>query len=168
MQAEKLIRKIAKGEGRALEELYHAYSRMAFAVALSITRNKADAEDILSETFVAVWESADSFAGRGGTAWLCAIARNLALNLIKKRSREGDLPEEVPVESGLEGNIENKLVLELALAVLDEKERETVLLHNAGYKHREIAEMCGEKLGTITWRYNNALAKMRKRLEEKQ
>ncbi len=166
MQTEKLIQRIAKGDGKSLEKLYGEYSKMVFAVALSVTRCRADAEDILSETFVIVWERASSFQGGSGKSWLCAIARNLALNLFKKRKREVvDLDERTAGGYGIEGDAENRMVLEVALSVLDDKERETVLLHNSGYKHREIAQMQNEKLGTVTWRYNNALLKMRKKLE---
>ncbi len=167
MQAEKLIQLVAEGNGNALEELYGEYSKMVFAVALSVTRRREDAEDILSETFVSVWEHATSFHGGSGKSWLCAIARNLSINLLKKRKREVELSETAATEFGVEGNAENKMILEIALSVLDDKEREVVLLHNGGYKHREIAEMVGEKLGTITWRYQNALQKMRKHLEGK-
>lgn len=50
---------------------------------------------------------------------------------------------------------------------LDETEREIVLLHAVwGYKHREIAQMKGMPLGTVTWKYNAALEKLRKEWEE--
>ncbi len=169
MQTEKLIQHIAEGDGKALERLYEEYAKMVFSVALSVTRSRSDAEDILSETFVIVWERASSFQGGSGKSWLCAIARNTALNTLKKRKREIlDLDERTADGYGIEGAAENRMVLEVALSVLDDKERETVLLHNSGYKHREIAQMQNEKLGTVTWRYNNALLKMRKELEKLQ
>ncbi len=168
MRTEKLIQRIAQGDGKALEALYTELSRMVFALSLAIVRQKQDAEDILSETFVAVWQSASTYRGGSGKSWVCSIARNLSLNLVKKKKREqvGEIPETAAVDFGLVGRVENKIVLEQALACLDERERETVLLYNSGFKHKEIAEITGEKLGTVTWRYQNSLQKLRKILGE--
>ncbi len=163
MGIEKAIQQVAKGDQRAFEKLYQQLSKMVFAVALSVVRRREDAEDVLSETFVCVWRRASEFRGGSGKSWVCTIARNLSLNLVKKRNREKptELIEELSPSYGIEGNVENRIILETALSVLDDKERETVLLYNNGLKHREIAEIMGEKLGTVTWRYQNALNKMR-------
>ena len=52
-------------------------------------------------------------------------------------------------------------------ACLDGTERQIVILHVLwGYKHREIASLVDQPLGTVTWKYNNALKKLRKYMKE--
>lgn len=164
MTIEALLVKVSKGEKDALEKLYKKTVKLVFSVSLAIVKNVQDAEDVMSETFVSVWQNAKSFGGINGLAWVCAIAKNKSLNFIKQRDRwqKEELNENCLVSFGLEGDAQNRLVLQTALQVLDEKERQTVLLYNSGYKHREIAKILNEKIGTVTWRYQNSLQKMRK------
>ena len=166
MSAENLIKRVATGDKNAFEKLYNNYFKLVFATAWSVTQNRCDAEDVAAECFTIVWKKADTFNGSGGKSWLCRIAKNLALTLIAKRNRETILEDnERGGYSDTEKDTENKMMLESALNLLTEKERETVLLFNSGLKHREIAEVFDEKLGTITWRYSVALKKMRDFLE---
>lgn len=163
MKAELLIKQVAEGNRVAFEKLYNGYYRLVYAVAYSVTKNSADTEDVVADVFVTVWKKAESYNGGSGKSWLCSIAKNHALTFIKKRDRENVcLTENQDYGSyGIEDDAEKRINVERALNVLSEDERETVLLHNAGLKHREIASVTETSLGTVTWRYNNALKKMR-------
>ena len=165
MSIENLITKVANGDKESFEKLYNKTSRLVFSVSLSIVKNVVDAEDVMSETYISIWKNAKNFLGGNGLSWISAITRNYSINFINaKENNHVELLENYRTTSGIEGDVQNKMVLEATFKVLDEKERQTVLLHNSGYKHREIAEILNEKLGTITWRYNNALSKMKKAL----
>lgn len=168
MKADYLIKQIASGNRKALEKLYKGYYRLVSAVVYSITRNVADTEDVTAEVFVTVWKKAEGYYSGGGKAWLCSIAKNHALNFIKKRDRENITLSKVEdyVFCSVDNDIDKKLEIERALEILSNEERETVLLYNAGLKHHEIASITKTALGTITWRYNNALKKMREFLKE--
>ncbi len=167
MKAEQLLKRIATGDRHAFEKFYNNYVKLAYSTAYSVTRNIFDAEDVTAEVFVTVWKKAYSYHGGNATSWLCAIARNHALTFIKKREREkAVITDEISFGSyRIEEQVDDKALVNSALEILNDKERETVLLINAGLKHREIAEINGEPLGTITWRYNNALKKMREFLQ---
>ena len=163
MKVDLLIKQVANGNHTAFEKLYKDCYRLVYAVAFSVTGNVADTEDVVADVFVTVWKKASSYQGGSGKAWLCSIARNHALNLIKKRDRESaELIETNDSGSySISQDVEKRISLERALNVLSEQERETVLLHNAGLKHREIASLMDTAIGTVTWRYNTALKKMR-------
>ena len=170
MGAEKLLKRVAEGDKNAFEKLYNDYYKLVFAVAWSITRDRLDAEDVCAEVFIAIWKKSGTYNGGNGKSWICAIAKNLALTQISKRAREiSNIDNETAFGTyRIENRADDKILLDSALSVLSEKERETVLMFNAGLKHREIAEITAEKLGTITWRYSEALKKMRKFLEGEQ
>ncbi len=167
MKAEQLLKRVADGDRSAFEKLYNDYVRLIYATVYSVTKNVHDAEDLTAEVFITVWKKASGYNGGNGKSWLCAIAKNHDLTFIKKRDRERTvITDEYAFGSYEIGeNAETKSIVNDALAVLNDEERETVLMFNAGLKHREIAVLNGEPLGTVTWRYNNALKKMRKFLQ---
>ncbi len=168
MKTEILLRKVAEGDAHSLERLYNALYKLVYATSYSITQNKHDAEDITAEVFVIVWQKAYSFKGENGKSWICQIARNTALTFVSKKNREktGLIDQLEESSYRIEDQVEKKSKIDKALSVLNEQERQTVLMFNSGYKHREIAQILGESIGTITWRYNNSLKKMRKVLED--
>lgn len=168
MSAEKLIRQTARGDKAAFERLYTDFKGLVFAVALSVLRSREDAEDVTAETFIRVYGRAKDFSGGSGKSWIAAIARNMSLDKVRKRKHErlfdeGEA-ERLPCD-GFEGAAVDRTVIQAAMTVLGDDERETVLLYSTGYKLREIAEIRGEKLGTVSWRNAEALKKMRKYIE---
>ncbi len=167
MKIEHLLKRIATGDRDAFEKFYNDYIKLVYSVAYSVTRNTFDAEDVTADVFVTVWNKAGDYKGGSGKGWLCAIAKNRALTFIKKRDRES-VGVEAESQFGwyrIEDDSDDKTVIASALEILSEEERQTVLMFNAGLKHREIAEINGEPIGTVTWRYNNSLKKMRKFLQ---
>lgn len=167
MNAEYLLKRIAAGDKAAFEKFYNDYVKLVYSTVYSVTRNTHDAEDVTAEVFITVWKKASGYNGGSGKSWLCAIAKNHALTFIKRREREQTvITEEFSFGSyRIEDAADEKTRVTAALGILSEQERETVLMFNAGLKHREIASITGEPLGTVTWRYNNALKKMRKFLQ---
>ena len=82
-----LISKTALGDRSAFASLYSMTSAKLFGVTLRLLQNRSDAEEALQEVYVKIWQRAGQFA-RGDTspmAWLCAIARNQAIDMIRSR-----------------------------------------------------------------------------------
>ena len=148
-----LMKKVAKGDTVAFERLYINTAKGIFAFAYSYLKNYADAEDVTQEVFLAVKRKAFQYIpGTDARAWIFQIAKNL--------SRDGVSEIEFAVEPRLP-------LLNQMTNVLDESEREIVILHAIWqYKHREIAEILSLPLGTVTWKYKAALAKLRVFLED--
>lgn len=160
-----LMERVAKGDNEAFARLYDEVGKGVFAFAYSYLRNPADAEDVTQEVFLAVKRKAYLYrAGTDVRAWIFQITKNLALDELRRRKRRGDSLEDLKKEPAVEPHLP---ALNLMTRALDETEREIVLLHAVwGYKHREIAEMKSMPLGTVTWKYNSAIEKLKKDWEE--
>ena len=168
---ENLILQMAHGNGEAFRELYLATSSIVYGYALSILKNSADAEDVMHDAFIKIYQSAVTYRPAGNPmAWILTIVRNLCLNKI----RAGKVCEELSEYDDLAGSLSDseaaldRMVLEAAMNILDAEERQIVVLHAmAGFKHREIAEILDLPTGTILSKYNRAMKKMRKEMESK-
>lgn len=169
VKTEKLLGRVAGGDTDALSELYENTKASVYGFALSILKNTHDAEDVLHDCYVAVWNSAGGYKPMGKPlAWLLTITRNLCLKKIKEKDRNQDIPEDW--DSKLEevkGITEvDKLVIRECMNRLSDEERQIVMLHAvAGFKHREIGEMLDIALPTVISKYNRALKKLRDILE---
>lgn len=169
---ERCLSDIARGDGHtALEELYLCIRDAVFGYALSILKNTHDAEDVLHDCCITVYQSACRYVPDGKPmAWIFTIAKNLCFGKLRGRKRLSDVPEE-DWERYLESNervsVEDRIVLEHCLRDLSEEEREILLLHVlSGMKHREIAALMDRPLPTILSKYHRALKKMRVLLKE--
>lgn len=160
-----LMTDVSKGDNDAFARLYEETRKGVFAFAYSYLRSAADAEDVTQEVFLAVKRKAYLYKpGTDVRAWIFQIAKNLSLDELRKRKRRGGSLEDVKREPAAEPRLP---ALDLMTRVLDETEREIVLLHAVwNYKHREIAEMKGLPLGTVTWKYKAATEKLKKDWEE--
>lgn len=86
---ETLIRSIADGDRRAMQELYTRHKVRVYRFILCLIRNTSIAEDLVSEVFLDVWRQADGFGARSRVStWLIAIARYKALAELRRHSHE--------------------------------------------------------------------------------
>lgn len=161
-----LIIRVGQGDTDAFYELYIQARTPVYGFALSLTKNRVDAEDIMQDTFIRVRAAAHKYQPRGmGLSWILTITRNLALNLLANRARTSELSEELPWQSP--ESTEDRAVLDAALHILDDIERQIVTLHLvSGFKHRETAKLLELPLNTILSKYSRALKKLKSYLTE--
>jgi RNA polymerase sigma-70 factor (ECF subfamily) len=168
---DKMIKKVAAGEKDALGQLYYETKSSVYGFALSFTKNAADAEDILQETYLKIWAGADSYNAKGTPmAWILTITKNLALMKLRERKKHQDLePEQWDMEFHIPdtaGNTEDRHLLEAAMTILSEEERQIILLHAvSGLKFREIGALTGIGLSTVLSKYHRALKKLKVYIE---
>ena len=168
---EELFKRIGADDMDALEELYNLTERTLYAYILSIVKNHDETLDLMQETYIKIMSSAHLYKPMGKPlAWMFTIAKNLYLSKIRKMKREINV-DSIEVEDDVRfsyvTNSDDKMVLETALNILKEDERQIVLLHAvSGMKHREIAESIGLKLSTTLSKYHRALKKIREHLIE--
>lgn len=165
MDLEELMLRLQSGKKDVFEEIYHATKRAVFVTVFSLLRHKEATEDVMQDTYLRLTEKIQKYKPNGTPkAWICKIARNLAVNSLKKNKRcvplealrDQGATEEEPID-----------ILTLAVKVLNPKEFECVYLKTAGgFKHKEIAEMTGSLHETIRWRYNHAIEKLKNFFEE--
>lgn len=165
-ELERLLSGIATGRPEDMSELYSRTRTAVYSLALSYLGNAHDAQDITQDTFVQVWERAGQYRPNGSPmGWLLTVCRNLALMRIRKADRHADLDDSgwdaIPAEEkGL--SVEERALLQDALALLDKNERRVVMLHAAaGMKHREVAVLLEMPLATVLSKYHRAIKKLR-------
>ena len=163
---DKYIEGCANKDSAALSNLYEAVSSPVFAFALSLLKNQQDAEDVLHDCLINVWETAGKYKSSGKPmAWIMTICRNLSLNLLKDRSRSADIaPEdwERCLQAAEHASSEDKLFLRACMLRLSDAERRVLVLHAvSGFKHRDIAEFLDMPLPTVLSKYSRAVKKLK-------
>ena len=154
------IERVAMCDRDAFAVLYRSTSGAVFAYALSVLKNRQDAEDVLHDCYVNIYQTAQAYRSEGKPmAWIMTVTRNLCLHKLRERSRRAEQPD-----CDWE---EEHLLLRACMEQLGGEERRIFLLHAvAGFKHREIAEFMELPLATVLSKYSRAVKKMRKYLEE--
>lgn len=185
-QFEKCIEAMVRGDKQGLRLIYEAYLCYIYTITYGILRNKENAEDVTSEFFIKLWEKADHYqAGNGHKGYLATMARNMSIDYLRKYKREELTAAVYDIESEKEGqsdvfyhndrrlgedksvNIENEVIgtmsLEDALNHLNQSERRIVDMKILGeMTFKEIAELLMLPMGTVTWKYQNAMKKLRR------
>ena len=159
------IVRIAQGDKDALADLYGRSRSALYGFALSILKNAHDAEDVLHDAYLQVWNNAGGYRAQGKPmAWLLTITRNLALSRLREHGKTEPLAQE-DWQDRLADNPavthEDRMTLEALLSALGDQERQIVTLHAlTGLRHREIAELLSLPLPTVLSKYSRALKKL--------
>lgn len=182
MEERELLDLLRRAPERGMEALMERYGGLVYAVARGRLRGggfcAADAEGCAADAFSEFYLSLDRYDPAKGSvrAWLCVIARNNALDLLRRRYREGgvvSLDEGLaaaeagaPLESGLEERELRRTALE-AVKELDEPDREIILRkYYLGEPSREVAARLGLTAANVDVRSHRAVEKLRKKLAE--
>lgn len=179
---EEVGRALAAADVDALALVYDRYGAIAYSVALRILGDPGQAEDVVQETFLKLWNNAPNFdLSRGSLrAWLLTSVRNRAVDQLRGRSgqerRNVDLTgaEWLPaVGAGADPWREVSLSMEKdavkeAIARLPVEQRQAIeLAYYGGYSQSEIAEIAKVPVSTIKGRLRLALEKLHSYLEGK-
>jgi RNA polymerase sigma-70 factor (ECF subfamily) len=149
--------------------LYDRFSSIVYSVALRVLGDTGAAEDILQEVFMQLWRNPGLFDSSRGNlaAWLSVIARNRAIDGLRKRRPETDIADVVvSVQPDMAGDAERARAMEKvrgALGTMPEAQRSALeMAYFEGLTHTEIAAKTGEPLGTIKTRIRAGLLTLRK------
>lgn len=165
---ETAMQALKEGNTDAFEYIYNKTKRVVFYCAFSILKDHSLAEDIMQNTYIKVKQYCNSYQkGTKPIAWITTIARNLSINEHNRRKRELYTDFSDNYKHGSYSLSDDKMVLSAAFEHLNDKERQLVIMHViGGLKHRELAEIFNMPLGTVLFKYNAAIKKLRKRIEE--
>ena len=164
IEDKKLIKQISKGNQQAFALLYQRHSKKLFGYAFHILKNRQTAEDVLQETFLTIWQKANTYRGeRRVIAWLFGITHNLALKNYHQKQTDS-IPETYPTSQNLEYQItkqilteQNKQILEQALQQLTVEHRTILqLVFYEKMSMNEVSQICQIPLGTVKSRLNYA------------
>jgi RNA polymerase sigma-70 factor (ECF subfamily) len=174
-----MLRQIAVGDRAAFAEFYDRHSTLMFSVASKILNNADEAEDVLQETFLQIWEKARNFDPKLGNAssWTATLIRNKAIDRIRASQRRSRLAEEAGVEFAIASNVddtaneavhgrEKAALIQSAIVGLPAEQRRAIeLAFFSGLTQDEISKKLNEPLGTIKARIRRGLLKLRDQLE---
>jgi RNA polymerase sigma-70 factor (ECF subfamily) len=169
---EELVRRAQRGDRSAFDELVVRHRDRVYAVALRLTRNPADAEDALQDTFLNAYRALGRFGGRARVStWLYRIAANASYDVINRRRGRDQSLDEGAYEPAAPGDPyaqdAQRRALEQALHALPDEFREAVVLCDvAGLGAGEAAELLGVPAGTVKSRVFRARALLAVALRE--
>jgi RNA polymerase sigma-70 factor (ECF subfamily) len=174
-----LFRRIADGDTAALGQLYDGEGGKLFALAFRILNDHKEAEDVVQEVFLQVWEKAATLDPRQGRplAWLTTSTRNKAIDRLRSAQRRARLVQEAgaelaldcadpqaPAQTVLLQGDEVELVRG-ALARLQGEQRQAIeMAFFGGLTQTEIAAALHEPLGTVKARIRRGMLKLREEL----
>jgi len=164
-----LVDAVLDGEKQAFAALVKRYERPVRSVAMDVLGHRANAQDVAQEAFVKAYENLPALRKTDAFGpWLMKITRRCALDFVRRK------PEEMPLETAVATTIENpdgqldedKQRLLAAVVKLPEGERQVVMLrYFSGHSVREVAEIAGRSVGTVTKQLSRAHKRLRNILE---
>lgn len=170
-----LLRRIARGDSAAFEELYDELSPAVHGLARRVVRDPARAEDVTQEVFLEVWRKATRFdEGRGkARTWVMTIAHRRAVDAVRrseaqKRQDHHGAPDEISHDEPADTLItaEEHGAVRDCLDTLTDLQLESVrLAYYNGYTYGEVATLLDKPLPTIKTRMRDGLIRLRDCLE---
>ena len=175
-----LIAELCEGDETAFAALVEKYKRMVYRIAMQITQNHADADDVMQESFIKAYRSIHTFRQDAAfETWLYRIAVNEALNFVKRRDRRREYAFDEETEAAIDPvtlrkaqeardphllaeKAELRHWVTKAVNSLSLKHRTVVHLHEfEGLTHAEIAAILNCSEGTVRSRLHYARKKLR-------
>jgi RNA polymerase sigma factor (sigma-70 family) len=174
MGDQQIIMGCARHERKAQQILYDKYSRFLLGVCMRYASCKAEAEDILQDSFIKIFFSIQDFSGTGSfTGWLRKIAVNTAITYYHKNLKfryQIEIEEYMSVETGEMSFEEDFFTADELFMVLNELPTGYRIVFNLyaveGYKHKEIAEILGIDTNTSKSQYSRAKSVIRDKLQK--
>jgi len=175
-----LLGRMAAQDTQALSEFYDQTAAPLYSVAVQILGDPAEAEEVIQDVFVQIWEKAATFDAALGAPfhWALSIARHRAIDRLRARQRRGRLLDELRdrptgalvAEAPLDRNwlpADEAASVRAALNELPPDQRRAIeMAFFGGMTHLEIAEALREPLGTIKARIRRGMLRLRDSLRD--
>ena len=153
-------------------QLYEASYMRVFSYAMTLTKDRTSAEELVQETFFRAFSRQSEFRGESDeVTWLCAIAKNLFIDETRRQRRKGELPEDMPDRAkSVERRVEDRdssFRIHMALHGLEEPYREVFELRVFGeLSFREVGMIFGKTENWARVTYHRARMKLHERMDE--
>jgi RNA polymerase sigma-70 factor (ECF subfamily) len=178
----RLLAAMARGDKSALASLYDSLSRPLYSLALRVTSDSAEAQDVVQDVFLQIWNKASTYSTARGSVfgWAATLTRNRAIDRVRMRKRRAELlaasapdlqPAPVAGEADAAGSLwvqEKAAAVRSALTQLVPDQQKAIeLAFFSGLTQLEIADKLNEPLGTIKARIRRGLLKLRATLPDR-
>ncbi|MCF2490573.1 RNA polymerase sigma factor [Dyadobacter sp. CY347] len=157
----------------AQKKLYEVFGGKLFAICLRYTKNRADAEDVLQDAFIKIYENIDSFRNDSPLEyWLRSVVVNTALNHLRQQKHLKDLDDIDLHHNGIAdkevtlGDFQLKQLLEVIKELPTGCQTIFNLYAIEGYQHNEIAQKLGISEGTSKSQYARARGLLQQKLNK--
>ena len=178
VEEQKVWERITAGDGTALAELYDSIGTKLFSLSFRILNDRWDAEEVVQDTFAALWKKPQSFNPEKGklASWLMVLVRNRSVDRYRSRIRRKDTTSiEVslqvqPADESIDiatsaSQTDEKQLLGNAIEKLPPKQLTVLKLsYFKGLTHPEIAQELGISLGTVKSRIRLGVEKLKQSL----
>jgi RNA polymerase sigma-70 factor (ECF subfamily) len=168
----RLAERLLRHEPEAFREFVEAYKKRIYGLAIELTRNHADAEDVSQTVFIKIFQSIETFREGGNlNAWIYRISVNAAIDHLRKRSfypadRAAELPKRPGADPGRQA--ERSLLqakIDAALSRISEREKTVFILrHYHDLSLKEIAETLGLTVGAVKSYLFRSIKKLQREL----
>ena len=174
-----LLGDIAQGDREAFARFYDRYSGLLFSMILKILNDHKEAEDILQEVFLQIWNKAGNYQRSLGAplSWVLTLARNKSIDRLRASQRRYRFSEEIKVEVEAVSatdlrtsedvfDREKAAQIRAALQALPVEQRQAIeMAFFGGLTQNEISESLHEPLGTVKARIRRGMLKLRDSLQ---
>ena len=174
-----LFRRIGARDRAAFAEFYDRHATRLYSVAQKILNDPIEAQDVVQDTFVQIWEKAGNFDPKLGqpSYWVITLVRNKAIDRIRASQRRAKLADDAGAEAALTTGTaesaheslhgqEKAGLIRSALVELPADQRHAIeLAFFSGLTQHEISAQLSQPLGTIKARIRRGLLKLRDQLE---
>jgi len=170
-----LIERIKEGDKSAFRELYSRFSQVVFNLAYRMLRSREEAEEVVQEIFLQIWNKADSYDSERAavSTWVINIARSRSIDKLRTLGFKDQTTEliEDRVNSKsdftriVEDREESKKIIRQALESLPDNQRLAIeMVFFEGLTHIEAAEKLNEPVGTIKTRIRLGVSKLKEQI----
>ncbi len=178
-QENDLIKRCQSGDQQAMEQIVRQYQNQVYNIAYGMLRNSEDAQDIMQEVFLRVWDKIRQFQFKSRfSTWLYRIVKNLSINEKNRQRRRQTSPMEmddsqawVPIDTMTPEKeallVEKHELMKVALAQLKKDYRTILVLREMEtLSYEELSEVLGCSLGRVKSRLHEARMELRNILKQ--
>jgi len=178
-QENDLIKRCQSGDQQAMEQIVRQYQNQVYNIAYGMLRNSEDAQDIMQEVFLRVWDKIRQFQFKSRfSTWLYRIVKNLSINEKNRQRRRQTSPMEMddsqawaPIDTMTPEKeallVEKQELMKVALAQLKKDYRTILVLREMEtLSYEELSEVLGCSLGRVKSRLHEARMELRNILKQ--
>ena len=171
-----LLRRVGDGDRKSFEDLYDRFSGVLFSAALQILNDQREAEDVLQDVFIQIWDKAKLYNSARGKplTWAMTLTRNKAIDRLRSAQRRYRLQDQVERETKVINQVimkdsaeevdalEKGRIIRSAVLQLSKEQREAIeLAFFAGLTQNEIAQELKQPLGTVKARIRRGMLRLK-------
>ena len=161
-----MIKRLKNHDEEAFDYCYDTYKNLVYFQIIKVVKNKELTEELVQDTFLKMYQNIDKFDGKFFKAWLLKIANNTAISELRKKKETIEYNDNVISEEVISNFAHNDIIYDLK-AILSADEF-IIVIYRIIYnmKTREVADALDLPIGTVSWKYNEALKKAKKYFKE--